>query len=140
MWYGHHPFFLFLIPGLINERLERKHAQKEIQEEQAIQKELKLRGTNEQDVKSRLRKCRVYHEQKSKEAMPDFRKLGISTFFFFICLLVEEGSIVLIIFLLPSIIGMIIFGIKSLCHYSELERVSDSIWQLENELKRRTKG
>lgn len=137
MWYGHHPFFLFLIPGLISEKFEKEQVKKQMREEQDLQRQSHLQNTNEDKIKSDLDEWRKIHKESKKKGKMYFRLLGLSLLFFFISLLGGEGSLVVQIFLIPGVFGLIFFGFKSLPYAAEIEDSSNAICILEGELRRR---
>ena len=140
MWYGHHPFFLFLIPSLIGEKIQEHSVKKKIQEEQAIEQAIKLQNTEEQSVSERLERLKEYYKQLSKEAKPHFLRLGVSTLVLFVSLLVEDVPAILAVLAFLSVIGVVVFGVTSFVYYVNLENISSNICALEDELKRRKRG
>ena len=139
MWYGHHPFFLFLIPGLIGEKFEKEQVKKQMREEKALQEAIELQNKEAREIRCRLSNWKESHEQTRKKAKPHFRRLGISTFILLVSLCVGELPAILAILCSLSVVGIIVFGVISFAYYSELENSSSVICQLEDELKRRTK-
>lgn len=140
MWYGHHPFFLFLIPGLIGEKIQKKSISKQRQEEKAIERAIELQNKKEKDINIGLKSLREHYAQTSKDAKPHFIRLGISTLVFFIFLFVRDVPSVFVALAFLSVVGIIVFGIISFVYYVDLENISNNICVLEEELKRRKKN
>ena len=136
MWFGHHPFFLFLIPEIINDKLKKRHVEKQIKAEQNLLEDIRVQHTNNDELNTELKKWKRIHERNIKTGMPFIFGFFVSIFVLFICLLAEK-SVVTDLLIIPSIAGALILGfIVSYCA-PYLIQSGESVSRLELEIKRR---